>query len=395
MNMIATITYRPDAQKTTGLFDRILTREVLENICLLVTGQNRYRIVKDSSTYNRGRLLYVEYDGIVNYVSLSEASIEGRNSSLQSVPTAINLFYADKRQNKRLCYYFIQHVGNAFTDYHLFIYRLLMTAGVRFLNIDRYYHSPVLPYRNVDDLIIDRRDNQNSNSSNNSSYVSKSSEKIQIYAKTFGASKYESTLLAVAISHIADRPIDLFNICEQDLTRLPQASLNTIEALGNISMHYTSLYLDRREYLEQSDRTVLRSASYIYNLFSRLGAKRCALCGCEIQEIIQGAHIWGVSQIARSSEFDDEAKFGHAVNGHNGLWLCSNHHKLFDANIILFDSDGCVRIKDGLGTEDIAFIRSTTFRSSLDARVLSNEFKSYLERRNELLDLTHSLKLAI
>jgi hypothetical protein len=393
--MVATITYRPDAQKTPGLFDRILTREVLTNICLLVTGQNQYRVVKDRSTYNRGRLLFVEYDGVVNYVSLSEASIEGRNSSLQSVPTAINLFYADQRLNKRLCYYFIPHIGNAFTDYHLFVYRLLMTAGVDFLNIGQYYHGEVLPYRNVDDLIIDRRDNQTSNSSNNSSYVSKSSEKIQIYAKTFGASKYESTLLAVAISHIADRPIDLFNICEQDLTRLPQASLTTIEALGNISMHYTSLYLDRREYLEQSDRTVLRSASYLYNLFSRLGTKRCALCGCEIQEIIQGAHIWGVSQIARSSEFDDDAKFGYAVSGHNGLWLCSNHHKLFDSNIILFDNDGHVRIKDDLVTDDVAFIRSTTFRTSLDARFLSDEFRGYLARRNETLDLEHSLRLAI
>jgi hypothetical protein len=393
--MIATITYRPDAQKTPRLFDRILTREVLTDICLRITGQSQYHIAKDHSTYNRGRLLFVEYNGIVNYVSLSEASIEGRNSSLQSVPTAINLFYADQRLNKRLCYYFIPHIGNAFTDYHLFIYRLLVTAGVDFLNIDRYYHSSILPYRNIDDLIIDRRDNQTSNSSNNSSYVSKSSEKIQIYAKTFGASKYESTLLAVAISHIADRPIDLFNICEQDLTRLPQASLRTIATLGNISIHNTSLYLDRREYLEQSDRTVLRSASYLYNLFSRLGTKRCALCGCEIQEIIQGAHIWGVSQIARSSEFNDDAKFDHAVSGHNGLWLCANHHKLFDSNIILFDNDGYVRIKDDLVTDDVAFIRGTTFRTSLEARILSDEFRGYLIRRNENLDLTHSQRLVV
>ena len=218
--MEATITYRPDAQKTSGLFDRLLTREVLLDICQHVTGQSRYRVVKDRSTYNRGRLLLVEYDGMINYVSLSEASIEGRNSSLQSVPTAINMFYADQRLNKRLCYYFIPHIGNAFTDYHLFVYRLLMTAGVDFLNIGSYYQQSVLPYRNVDDLIIDRRENQTSNSSNNSSYVSKTSDKIQIYAKTFGASKYESTLLAVAISQIADRPIDLFNICEQDLTKL-------------------------------------------------------------------------------------------------------------------------------------------------------------------------------
>lgn len=393
--MEAIITYRPDAQKTPGLFDRILTNEVLLDICLRVTGQSRFRVVKARSTYNRGRLVFLEYGGIVNYISLSEANIGGRNSSLQSVPTAINMFYADQRQNKRLCYYFIPHVGNAFTDYHLFIYRLLMTAGIDFLNIGDYYQQHVLPYRNVDDLIIDRRENQTSNSSNNSSYVSKTSDKIQIYAKTFGASKYESTLLAIAISHIADRPIDLFNICEQDLTKLPQASLNTIEGLGNISMHYTSLFLDKREYLQQSDRSELRSASYTYNLFNRLGAKKCALCGCEIPEIIQGAHIWGVAQISRTPGLDDDTKFNHAVSGHNGLWLCQNHHKLFDSNIILLDNDGFVRLKDNLVTDNVAFIRSTTFRTSVDARFLSAEFKDYLAKRNETLDLEHSHRLAV
>ena len=392
--MIATITYRPDSQKEHGHFDRILTREVLTDICQRVTGQNQYRVVKDRETYNKGRLVLVEYNGITHYVSLSEENIAGRNSGVQSVPTAINIYYSDRNTNKRLCYYFLQHNGRAFTNYYLFCYRLMVTAGFVFLNINDFYHNSILPYHNVDDLIIDRRENQTSNSSNNSSYVSKSSDKIQIYAKTYGASKYESTLLAVAISQIADRPIDIFNICEQDLKSLPQSSLNTIELLGNISVHNTSLFLDKRAYLE-SDKTVLRSASYQYNLFNRLGAKRCALCGCEIPEIIQGAHIWGVSQIARSSEFDDDAKFGHAVSGHNGLWLCSNHHKLFDSNIILFDNDGHVRIKDDLVTDDVAFIRSTTFRTSLDARFLSDEFRGYLARRNEALDLAHTLRLAI
>lgn len=230
--MIATITYRPNAQKTPGLFDIILTDDILSDICQKVTGQNQYRVVKDKSTYNRGRLVYVEYNNVVNYVSLSEISIDGRNSSLQSVPTAINLYYADHRENKQLCYYFMPHNGNAFTDYHLFIYKLLMTAGVRFLNISQYYHGIIEPYRNIDDLIIDRRDNQIVNSSNNSSYVSKSTEKIQIYAKTFGASKYESTLLAIAVSHIADRPVELFNICEQDLKTLPKSG-QTHQILSN------------------------------------------------------------------------------------------------------------------------------------------------------------------
>ena len=78
--MIATITYRPNAQKTPNLFDTILTDTILTDICQRVTGQTKYRVVKDKSTYNKGRLIYVEYNNEINYVSLSEISIEGRKS---------------------------------------------------------------------------------------------------------------------------------------------------------------------------------------------------------------------------------------------------------------------------------------------------------------------------
>lgn len=393
--MIATITYRPNAQKTPGFFDIILTDNILSDICQKVTGQNQYRVVKDKSTYNRGRLVYVEYNNVVSYVSLSEISIDGRNSSLQSVPTAINLYYADCRENKQLCYYFMPHNGNAFTDYHLFIYKLLMTAGVRFLNISQYYHGTIEPYRNIDDLIIDRRDNQIVNSSNNSSYVSKSTEKIQIYAKTFGASKYESTLLAIAVSHIADRPVELFNICEQDLKTLPKSSISTIEALGNVTLYNTALFLDKHQTTDESEKAKLRSASYLYNLYNRIGYKKCALCSCEIPEIIQDAHIWGISQISHDTSINEETKFSHAINGNNGLWLCQNHHKLFDTNIIMIDNEGHVRIKDGLVTKDIAFIRATTFNTFLDESIMTDEFRWYISKRNEELDLEHSNELAV
>lgn len=393
--MIATITYRPNAQKTPGLFDAILTDEILTDICQKVTGQDQYRVVKDNSKYNKGRLVYVEYDNVIHYVSLSETIMNGRNSSLQSVPTAINLYYADARLNKRLCYYFMPYKGNAFTDYHLFIYKLLMTAGMRFLNISQYYNHLIKPYSSVDDLIIDRRDNQKSNSSNNSSYVSKSTEAVQIYAKTFGASKYESTLLAIAVSHIADRPVELFNICEKNLTKLPQSSIDTIESLGNVSIYYTTLFLDKHQSAEESERAKLRSASYIYNLYNRIGYKKCALCSCEIPDIIQGAHIWGVSQISHSDTLDDDTKYSHAVSGSNGLWLCQNHHKLFDSNIIMIDRNGHVRIKDGLAAKDIDFIRNTTLKTSLDDAIMTDVFRWYISKRNEELDIAHSQELAM
>ena len=395
--MIATITYCPNSQKERGMFSRILKKDILDDICQKVTGQSQYRVKKDDkSSYNKGRLVYVEYNHVVCYVSLSEIHIGGRNSSLQSVPTAINMFYADKRSKKRLCYYFMPiKEGNAFTDYHLFIYKLMMTAGVEFLNIPKEHQKTLKKYQNIDDLIIDRRDNQVGNSSNNSSYVSKSARAIQIYAKTYGASKYESTLLAIAVSHIADRPVELFNICEKDLKKLPQPSIDTLESLGNVTLYNTTLFLDKHQATTEAEKVKLRSASYLYNLYNRIGYKRCALCGCEIPEIIQGAHIWGVSQISHTEELNDEQKFSHAVNGSNGLWLCQNHHKLFDSNIIMLDKNGHVRIKDGLVAKDITFIRNTTFKSSLDDSIITDDLRWYIEKRNENIDLTKSQELVL
>ena len=235
--MTATITYRPDAQKTPGLYDRILTREILQDICVRITGQDNFRVIRDTSTYNKGRLITIEYGGSKSFVSLSEVSVGGRNQSVQSIPTAINLYYADNSSNKGLYYYFMPHSGNYFTDYHLLYFRLLKTAGVIFLNLLDFYPAGIKAFENIDELIDERNDNRETNKSNNSSFISKTSDKVQIYAKTYGASKYESTLLAIAAATITDRPIDLFNICEQDLTHLPQASLDTLNTMGNISIH--------------------------------------------------------------------------------------------------------------------------------------------------------------
>lgn len=393
--MAAIITYRPDAQKTPGLYDRILTKGILRDICARVTGQDDFSVIRDTSTYNKGRLITIEYENIKSFVSLSEVSVEGRNQSVQSIPTAINLYYADNNPNKGLYYYFMPHDGNYFTDYHLLYFRLLKTAGVVFLNLLDYYPAGINAFESIDELIDERNDNRETNRSNNSSFISKTSDKVQIYAKTYGASKYESTLLAIAAAAITDRPIDLYNICEQDLTRLPQSSLNTINAMGNISIHDTSITLEKRTFLSQAGNNEFRSPIYQRNLLQRLGRKRCALCGCEIPEIIQGAHVWGVAEIARDTHFSDDMKFDHAISGENGLWLCQNHHKLFDSHYLSFNMDGHVLIPSNLRAEDSQFIHAITENESLDNQVMTDNFKWYLSRRNSIRDYSHYQRLVI
>ena len=102
------VRYNINAQKRSGYFAQILTSDVLEDICFKATGCREFEVVTESESYNKGRLVTIEYNNVLYYVTLSVDKVDGRNSSVQSVPSALNLFYAYDRNKKNLCYYFIQ-----------------------------------------------------------------------------------------------------------------------------------------------------------------------------------------------------------------------------------------------------------------------------------------------
>ncbi|MDM8251497.1 HNH endonuclease signature motif containing protein [Phocaeicola barnesiae] len=171
--------------------------------------------------------------------------------------------------------------------------------------------------------------------------------------------------------------------------------MNTINAIGNIQIHDTSITLEKRIFINQAKNNEFRSPIYQRNLLQRLGRKHCALCGCEIPEIIQGAHVWGVAEIARDDHFSDDIKFNHAISGENGLWLCQNHHKLFDSHYLSFNMDGHILVPSNLRTEDGQFIRAITQNESLDNQIMTENFKWYLSQRNSIRDYSHYQRLVI
>jgi len=99
----------------------------------------------------------------------------------------------------------------------------------------------------------------------------------------------------------------------------------------------SDLTLEQEEY-ENNDS--LRSPAFIYNLLEKLGDKKCALCECEIPQLIQSAHIWPVANIKRTNNINQGQKLQSAIDGDNGIWLCNNHHRLFDINMILINEEG-------------------------------------------------------
>ncbi len=373
-----------------------VTPDVLQDVCFKITGEKDFEYLyvgndftnnELSATYNKGRLAILYYKDVVNFITFSEENINGRNSSVQSVATAFNIYFNCNSLTKNLFYYFLVKNGNIETSYHKFIYRLMKTVGFNFLNSQEYLTDTIEPFTSIPDLMLMRRTNSGRNQSNNPTYLTKSSsQNIDLYGKTYGASKYETSLLCYAISELAkikNQTVTLYEVTEGNLRILPKSSRDVIQKMGNIQIVQSDFALERNSF-DQNDS--LRSPRYIYNLLDRLGKKKCAFCGCEIPEIIHGAHILPVAYIKKYSNLSLEQKLQMATDGNNGLWLCENHHKLFDEHIIDIAYDGKILISEYLSNSNKMFVQKITTKNNIDKNIMTEQFTQYLAKRKEVVN---------
>ncbi|MDD3882759.1 MAG: HNH endonuclease [Eubacteriales bacterium] len=379
---------------TTGVyFSDVITQDVLLDVCRRITGLSDYDFLFVDNdyedeflerSYNKGRMAIMEYKDEVSYITFSDLEIGGRNSSVQSVPTAFNMFYSNPYAKKRLYYYFLNKSGNAETDYQILIYRLMNTIGFTFLNTSPTLSTQLGAFVSIEDIIFNRRVNAGRNQSNNSTFITKSgSNEIQIYGKTYGANKYETSLICYALANLwqQGQQITLYEMLEGNLKQLPASSLSVIESMGIIDVVPTDMTLEKNIFEKTNS---LRSPRYLYNLFNKLGNKQCALCKCEIPELIQGAHIWPVADIKKTVQLTQEEKLACAIDGDNGLWLCENHHKMFDEHLLTFNQNGDVLFRSDIDRRHMRFIDETTRFKTLPELILTEKFLEYLWRRNKV-----------
>lgn len=363
----------------------ILTRDILEDLSLRLTGQNQYSVEFDDTGYNKGRLIKIEFEGKINYVSISENEIRSRNSFFQSFPSALVQYYQETNLNKDLYFYFLEPNGNIETAYFIFMYRLMKTVGTIFLNEQLYLSQEYQPFNTITDIVNSKDLIRQRNTGNASTYLAlDDNNMLQIFGKTYGANKYETILLALAIKNISANPIELYEIQDGNLSILPQPGRDIIIESG-INVITSDLILERREF-ENNDS--LRSPTYLYNLLDKLGEKKCALCECQIAQIIQGAHIWSVASIKRSNNINQDEKLRHALHKDNGIWLCSNHHKLFDLDVIAINEDGRIKYKNNLNRIQESYLRTITINNEINNHFINESFLNYLYRRNNMIDLT-------
>lgn len=367
----------------TGEYMRtFLTDDIFKDICHRITGQDDYT-VEFIEARNVGRLITLEHDEHTSFISLSLIVPEGRDSAVQTVAPAFNTYYQSNIENKNLYYYFLGSGPKFEAPYLLATYRQMKTIGFEFLNPE-ILSVQIQPFTSIDDLISSRKISSKKNRGNNSSYIIKDkSKEIEIYGKTYGANKYAAAMLGYTASVLAKlqgQHITFYEVIERNLKHMPKSCAKTLKSMGNVTLVSTDIELDKHECQTKDN---LRSPLYNVHLLDKIGNKHCALCHCEIQEIIQGAHIWPVSLIKKQPlSFDD--KFNHAISGDNGIWLCQNHHKLFDENIIRFDNHGKVSFHTS-DKSSIEFLEKITEEYTLPKIYLSKGFFEYLELRNKAI----------
>lgn len=380
---------RLGAQDRSITYDAFLTKSILDDISFRLTSGFDYDIDWIEER-NQGRLITLETDCKIEYINLSQiGEVRGRNYLLQSIPTAFSIYMKEKRENSKksnFCFYFLPLMGNYETDYLSFFYRIMLTAGITFLNADtELKRTSLVKYNAVKDIIIARDISRNCNIANQSTYITDEGESYHIYGKTFGANQKETTLLCLAIANITDKPIKLFQINDNDSDSISEQDVFAIETFVKENCKYSLKILDSSFPFDndKSDKEpdALRSPKFVYNLLCKFGgSKKCILCNCKIDSIVQAAHIYPIASIRRRTDLSSDLKFKWAIDEDNGIWLCENHHKLFDRELIGFDN-GKLTISPSLTGEDLVFVKQVTTVSAISPKYINSKMLAFFDNR--------------
>jgi len=386
---------RLGAQDKVPKVDSVITNSDLKTICVKLTGKTVFDVEWVEERI-KGKMFTLETEEIMFYITYTPKVVDGRNSYLQSVPTAFGLFLKESVQiqkKSQFCLYFTPFRGENQTRYHQFMYRLLLSMGIRFVNPDEGLRGlKFREYCSVRELIADRESNSSRNCANQSSYITDEGESYHVYGKTFGANQKETTMLCLALCRISDKPIRLFQISDNDSEYLSETD---IEAIMQYSQNYGNVkfeilddtYEFDGDYEHQvnhiSAEESLRSPRFIYNLLQKTGGhKCCSLCHCEIDSIIQGAHIYPVYAIKQRTDLTFPDRLEMATDKDNGIWLCENHHKLFDRGLIRFEN-GKLQVMPKLSENDITFVNDISPFKEIDSNFYNQKMSEYFDKRDE------------
>lgn len=382
----------------------------------------------------------------------------------QGINKIFSLYYTERKKNPhlKLFFYLLDTKGTKKKSYtsnwsNILTYRELATIGFDVLNIEDidfsdwskvgfvYTKGGNIAYTSFNKFLNDMAYISHKSHSNSPAYIKciedydiakeatditeeySTTNKITKYIytfKTLGAQSYDCFLAMWTLIKLANKEnkkIEFLFSKEKynwrkgqknaKLTEDFPSTITTLFALIGIDVHYETseevlqqLNREKEQYETAKKNHTLRNQELFRNNIRAKGIQtKCYLCGCEIESILQAAHLWGVAQIKSANRkmigsalkepalvdlLDKGAEHYHedfyrrymlANSGDNGVWLCSNHHGLFDRHYFCFDSEtGTVIIDSTKGPEAVEFIKKLTTTTKLTDDVLTPRTKTFI-----------------
>lgn len=443
---------------------RAPSSEHSRTICVYENDVIKYIIGISNTGYDDDKRLEVQTRG--GKYKYGNNNYHSNTYLCQGINKIFSLYYTKKKENVniKLFFYLLDTKPEKKMSYvsnfsNILTYRELATIGFEILNIDdvdfskcseigfKYSKGSSIAYTSFNKFLndmayISHKSNVNSPAyikcvedydieSEDNNFNDQMSSQITKYIytfKTLGAQSYDCFLAMWTLIVLAEREnkkIEFLFASEKYNFRIGQTnakltddfpnSITSLFTLIGIDVHYETseevlqqLDREKEQYEIAKSKLILRNQELFRNNLRAKGiATKCCLCGCEVESILQAAHLWGVAQIKSANiEVIDSAlkepsmsdlidvESGHhneefykrymlANSGDNGVWLCSNHHGLLDRHYFSFNSDnGTVIIDISKEPEAIEYIENLTPNKQLTDDILTDKTKTFIKYSN-------------
>lgn len=342
-----------------------MTEDEYKDIVNRSVGDVDFIVKEDFRGHNSGQYIKLKIADTIKYICLSrKIASESRNAFiLQNFPSAYQ-HYLEEKNPKKLFEYYIRDFSTSHPPFAIFSYKLLLTGEIKILNLDkvRVSENAILfdyttPFNDYKQMRTYRLSLSKRNSSNNSTTFEENDDEISVYGKSYGANGRETTAICLALSRLVPgKNIKLYNVNETDKNHLADIDPANRYILENIGIELND---DRMDFESNDEKVIAKRNTRLfhYNLLQKYKEKKCYLCGCDIEKVIQGAHIYSSTDILHSS-LSEEEKTKQIVDADNGIWLCANHHLLFDYLLIYF-KEKYLYASDTLNKNQIDYIKNS------------------------------------
>lgn len=244
--------------------------------------------------------------------------------------------------------------------------------------------------------------------------------------KSLSAQQYDSLLRCWCLKVLADqesleiefklgRQYFDFDNEERKVAEKLSKPVEKIFQLADLNIEYITndQFMDEKRksdntYLRYKEDSKIRNQVLFRNNIRRKGIPtECVICGECDTGLLDAAHLWEVNQIkassikeinsfikenclndsiSSSSEYSGDAfykKYYLANSGDNGVWLCKNHHKMFDLDYYYFDPDFGNVTLEFPSQESASKFKDELKQTNLNEDIMTPLTKAFLSKRIE------------